>query len=94
MKTGLALHTYLSEGPFADDLERVEVVDAEPRPLEPQELGLLGGVRHALLLLLRLGDARLGAKRLLEALQSARGRKGNMWVKKHLCWTIFGKFLP
>lgn len=81
MKPVSVMHMYLSEGALADDLEGDEVVDAEPRPLEPQELCLLGGVRHALLVLLRLRDARLGDQRLLEALQSGK----EDWKTCQLC---------
>lgn len=38
---------YLAESPPPDDFEGLEVVQAEPRPLQAQELGLLAGVLRA-----------------------------------------------
>jgi len=57
----LAIHQlfillYLAERSPADDLERFEVLDAEPGPLQSEELGLLLGMLQPLLLLLLLRE--------------------------------------
>lgn len=60
--------SYLAKGTPADDLERLEILDAEPRPLQPEELSLLLGMLQPLLLLLLLRQA-LVLERLLELRQ-------------------------
>ena len=74
MITQFRTPAHLSEGALADDFQWYEVVYSEARALQPQELCLLGGVRHPLLLLRRLRYARLGAQGLLKPLQSGNKR--------------------